>query len=96
MQTQDKQEQLMELLAGYTFSGLPRIPDLLTLGRPHYDQSAFFLEQNWTDIVEGHQSLTKRQRDQQEAIWELLNTEVGYITQLRGVIDVRVVCLVHV
>ena len=34
------------------------------------------------------QSLTKRQHDQQEAVWELLNTELSYISQIRVIIDV--------
>jgi hypothetical protein len=32
--------------------------------------------------------LTKRQHDQQEAIWELLNTELHYIKALRVIVDV--------
>jgi pleckstrin homology domain-containing family G member 5 len=76
------------MLIEYSRNGLPKIPDLLTLGRPHYGPSAFHLERHWTDIVDGHESLSKRQRDQQEAIWELLSTEVEYIRKLRAVIDV--------
>lgn len=34
------------------------------------------------------QMLTKRQHDQQEAIWELLNTELHYIKALRVIVDV--------
>lgn len=88
-QLQDKQEQLVDLLNGYSTNGLPKMPDLLTLGRPHYDTSIFHLEKHWKDIVNGHESLTKHQRDQQEAIWELLTTEVEYIRKLHVVIDVR-------
>lgn len=90
-QLQDKHEQLVELLNGYSSNGLPKMPDLLTLGRPHYDPSIFHLEKHWKDIVNGHESLTKHQRDQQEAIWELLTTEVEYIRKLHVVIDVRFV-----
>ena len=89
VQTQDKQEQLNEALVEYSRNGLPKIPDLLTLGRPVYNPSSFQLERHWTDIVDRHDSLTKRQRDQQEAIWELLSTEVEYIKKLRSIIDVR-------
>ena len=42
-QAQDKHEQLSELLTSYTLHGLPKMPDCLTRGRPHYDQSAFTL-----------------------------------------------------
>jgi len=66
------------------------MPDLLTLGRPHYAPSVFQLERHWVDIVVNHDRLNKRQRDQQEAIWELLSTEVEYIRKLRTIIDVRI------
>ena len=88
-QTQDKHELLNEILAGYSRNGLPRMPELLTLGRPHIDQTAFHLERHWTDIVAGHDRLSKRQRDQQEAVWELLSTEIEYIRKLRVIIDVN-------
>ena len=88
LQTQDKQEHLNEILAKYSRHGLPRMPELLTLGRPHIDQTAFHLERHWSDIVSGHNQLTKRQRDQQEAVWELLSTEIEYIRKLRVIIDV--------
>jgi len=90
LQPQDKQEHLSELLGGYSRNGLPRMPDLLTLGRPHYAASVFQLERHWVDIVFNHDQLNKRQRDQQEAIWELLSTEVEYIRKLRAIIDVRI------
>lgn len=87
-QTQDKHEQLNDILTQYSLHGLPKMPDILTRGRPHYDPSAFHLERHWTDIVANHESLNKRQRDQQEAVWELLSTEVEYLRKLRVVIDV--------
>jgi pleckstrin homology domain-containing family G member 5 len=87
-QTQDKHELMSEILASYSRNGLPRMPDLLTLGRPHLDPAAFHLERHWTDIVAGHERLNKRQRDQQEAVWELLSTEIEYIRKLRVIIDV--------
>ena len=37
--------------------------------------------------------MTKRERDQQEAIWELLNTEVDYIKKLKVIIDVSLAFL---
>lgn len=95
IQTQDKQEQLNEALVEYSRNGLPKIPGLLTLGRPHYCPSAFQLEGHWTDIVDKHETLSKRQRDQQEAIWELLTTEVEYIRKLRAVIDVSLVSVAY-
>ena len=95
MQAQDKQDQLSELLSSYTLHGLPKMPDSLTRGRPHYDQSAFTLERHWTDIVANHDRLNKRQRDQQEAVWELLSTEVEYLRKLRVIIDVSLSLLLN-
>jgi len=39
------------------------------------------------------QGLTKRQHDQQEAIWELLQTEINYIKTLRVITDVS--CIIY-
>jgi len=89
-QTQDRNEQLTEILQGYSIHGLPRMPELYTLGRPHYDATQFHIERHWSDIVANHEVLTKRQREQQEAIWELLTTELEYIRKLRVIIDVCV------
>ena len=33
-------------------------------------------------IFSVHQAMTKKQKDQQEAIWELLSTEAAYIAKL--------------
>lgn len=89
----DKQEHLTYLLNGYSNNGLPKMPDLLTLGRPQFDPTIFHLERHWKDIVAGHELLTKPQRDQQEAIWELLTTEVEYIRKLRVVNNLFMCCL---
>jgi len=52
--------------------------------------STFTLERSWTDVVHDHESLDKRQRDYQEAVWELLSTELEHISKLRVVVDVRI------
>lgn len=39
------------------------------------------------------QGLTTKQQDHQEAVWELLRTEVSYIRQLRVIIDVSISCM---
>ncbi|XP_057197145.1 uncharacterized protein plekhg6 isoform X2 [Triplophysa rosa] len=40
------------------------------------------LNQSWTDIVKSHESMLKTQRHQQEAMWELISTELTYINKL--------------
>ncbi|XP_052003357.1 pleckstrin homology domain-containing family G member 5-like isoform X2 [Xyrauchen texanus] len=53
------------------------------------------LEQTWTDIVRSHESMLKTQRHQQEALWELLNTELTYINKLKIAKDLVLAALSH-
>ena len=65
------------------------MPALLELGTQKYDDALFELESHWSALVgvKPH-DLNKKQKDQQEAIWELVNTEIQYIRKLQVVIDV--------
>lgn len=96
LRDREKQEQLQEILSGYSQNGLPPLPELLTLGRPTFNEAVFKLEAHWTIFVENVSPLSKRQHDQQEAIWELLQTELSYISQIRVIIDVFKSCLLNV
>ncbi|TRY94308.1 hypothetical protein DNTS_030388 [Danionella cerebrum] len=40
------------------------------------------LEKSWTDIVHSQESMSKTQRHQQEALWELLSTELTHVNKL--------------
>ena len=61
------------------------------MGTTQYDSAMFDIETHWTSVVGTPPSeLSKKQKDQQEAIWELLHTEVQYIRKLQVVIDVSV------
>ena len=93
----DKQELLTDILAGYSLLGIPTLDmdddaaaaadaDDLT---PRHSASMFRLERSWTDVVRDHESMDKRHRDYQEAVWELLSTELDHIAKLRVVVDVR-------
>ena len=84
---------LSDILAGYSSSGLPTSDaadddddDEVTTRQ---NASQFTLEHSWTDVVRNHESLDKRQRDYQEAVWELLTTELEHISKLRVIVDVR-------
>jgi len=116
-QAAEKQEQLADILAGYSSSGLPTPDDDdedeegeadEEDGEPEDHQSAeeectsprrrrrrrpggsvFSLEPSWADVVRDAAALDKRQRDYQEAVWELLATELQHIDKLRVVVDVR-------
>ncbi|XP_041377532.1 pleckstrin homology domain-containing family G member 5-like isoform X2 [Gigantopelta aegis] len=91
----EKIDQLNEILSGYSLNGLPSCPPLLALDRIPFDEKVFQLEPHWSCIVDNASSLTKRQHDQQEAIWELLQTEISYISQLRVITDVFQVSLLN-
>lgn len=80
----------MSTLASYGDNGLPKMPDLIVLGRPVYDKKLFNLEKHWSDIVGSEVVLDKYEKAQQEALWELLLTEVEYIEKLRVILDVSV------
>ncbi|XP_046704461.1 pleckstrin homology domain-containing family G member 5 isoform X2 [Silurus meridionalis] len=54
------------------------------------------LEINWTDIVHSHKSMARIQKHQQEAIWELLQTELIYINKLTIITDLVLAALEHV
>ncbi|XP_073248513.1 uncharacterized protein [Porites lutea] len=53
------------------------------------------LETSWTEVVnEAHiKAMSKKQKDQQEAIWELLSTEAAYIAKLHVIKKLFVQCL---
>jgi len=95
----DKQEQLADILAGYSSSGLPTPDDDYHRDQQQQQQpddtteedvmtSLYSLEHSWTELVRDHEALDKRQRDYQEAVWELLSTELDHISKLRVVVDV--------
>ena len=48
----------------------------------------YSLEEHWTDLVSNAASLNERIRNQQDAIWELIETEVHYIRTLKVIQDV--------
>ena len=66
------------------------MPDLITIGKRHFDRTVFEIPQKWEEVV-NQQPLTKRQCDQQERVWELLKTEVKYILRLSVIKDVSAI-----
>ena len=86
---------MSDILAGYSSSGLAASDagdddDDDDEATQRQSASLFTLERSWTDVVHDHESLDKRQRDYQEAVWELLSTELEHISKLRVVLDVRI------
>ena len=46
------------------------------------------LEKRWTDVIEEKENMTRQQRIQQEAVWELLSTEHNYVRKIRVILEV--------
>ncbi|KAL3862736.1 hypothetical protein ACJMK2_008689 [Sinanodonta woodiana] len=92
----EKQDQLSEILNGYSINGLPSPPSLLQIGQPRFNEEVFNIEPHWSSLVDNASALTKRQHDQQEAIWELLQTELHYIQSLRVIADLFLCVLLNI
>lgn len=90
----DKEEMraLTELLNGYDQGGIPSFPGLLTFGTAS-NEHKFRLEDNWRSIVDDPDSFPKRVRNQQDAIWELISTEVSYLRTLKVITELFLACL---
>lgn len=54
----------------------------------------FYLEENWRQIVKNGNNLDKKTQGQQDALWELITTEVFYIKRLKVVTDLFLACLI--
>ncbi|XP_051812234.1 uncharacterized protein plekhg6 [Acanthochromis polyacanthus] len=51
------------------------------------------LEKNWTELVRSHATMSRMQRHQQEALWELIHTELSYINKLIIIRDLVIAAL---
>ncbi|XP_076361468.1 uncharacterized protein LOC143252742 isoform X2 [Tachypleus tridentatus] len=87
----ERMDTLTELLNQYSVNGIPPQLGLLTFDIPHDD--VYKLESHWSDFVENSENLHKRTKNQQDAIWELLHTEVFYIRRLKVITDLFLACL---
>ncbi|XP_036020058.1 pleckstrin homology domain-containing family G member 5 isoform X8 [Mus musculus] len=102
----DKMEQLESKLHAYSLFGLPRMPRRLRFDHDSWEEeeeddeedeesSGLRLEDSWRELTDGHEKLTRRQCHQQEAVWELLHTEVSYIRKLRVITNLFLCCLLN-
>ncbi|XP_052574656.1 pleckstrin homology domain-containing family G member 5 isoform X1 [Peromyscus californicus insignis] len=102
----DKMEQLEGKLHAYSLFGLPRMPRRLRFDHDSWeeeeedededeDNASLRLEDSWRELIDGHEKLTRRQYHQQEAVWELLHTEVSYIRKLRVITNLFLCCLLN-
>ncbi|XP_053942005.1 pleckstrin homology domain-containing family G member 5 isoform X2 [Cuculus canorus] len=95
----EKLEQLASRLHAYGTFGLPKLPPQLRFDRDSWeedgDEAGLALEESWQQIIRGAEALSRRQCHQQEAIWELLHTEAGYIRKLQVITDLFLCCLLN-
>ncbi|XP_056447397.1 pleckstrin homology domain-containing family G member 5 isoform X6 [Gadus chalcogrammus] len=88
----DRGEQLQNKLSSYQLFGLPKVPRQLAFhqdawGEDEDEETNLTLEDSWQTLLDSPEVLTRRQFHQQEAIWELLQTEATYIKKLRVITD---------
>ncbi|XP_014882637.1 pleckstrin homology domain-containing family G member 5-like [Poecilia latipinna] len=86
----DRLEQLQSKLHSYSLFGLPKVPRQLSFHHDSWEgeeEANLVMEDSWKTLLDDPETLTKRQFHQQEAIWELLNTEATYIKKLRVITD---------
>ncbi|KAK7905116.1 hypothetical protein WMY93_017723 [Mugilogobius chulae] len=87
----DRVEQLQNKLHSYSVFGLPKVPRQLSFHQDSWEEeeqeSELNLEDSWQKLLDQPETLTRRQFHQQEAIWELLHTEVTYIKKCRVITD---------
>ncbi|XP_070695764.1 pleckstrin homology domain-containing family G member 5 isoform X1 [Pempheris klunzingeri] len=87
----DRLEQLQSKLHSYTSFGLPKVPRQLSFHQDSWEgeeeETNLALEDSWQTLLDNSETLTRRQFHQQEAIWELLQTEATYIKKLRVITD---------
>ncbi|XP_048872187.1 LOW QUALITY PROTEIN: pleckstrin homology domain-containing family G member 5 [Brienomyrus brachyistius] len=92
------EQQLQNKLHSYTLLGLPKVPPQLIFHRDSWEEEGetnLSLEDSWQQLLDKPESLSRRQFHQQEAIWELLQTEATYIKKLRVITDLFYCCLLN-
>ncbi|XP_073681444.1 pleckstrin homology domain-containing family G member 5 isoform X2 [Garra rufa] len=92
----DRVDQLQSKLYSYTMFGLPKMPPQLSFHRDSWEEEPNLeLEESWKILLDNPEILTRRQCHQQEAIWELLQTESDYIKKLHVITDLFLCVLLN-
>ncbi|XP_066213683.1 pleckstrin homology domain-containing family G member 6 isoform X1 [Saccopteryx leptura] len=84
-----KVRELEERLYKFSVYGMPRLPPE---DRQHWEigkdsDSSPTIEKSWKELVPGHEEMSLELCHQQEALWELLTTELIYIRKLKIMTD---------
>ncbi|XP_004869437.1 pleckstrin homology domain-containing family G member 6 isoform X1 [Heterocephalus glaber] len=84
-----KAHELEMRLRTFSMFGMPRLPPE---DRRHWEigkggDSGLNIEKSWRELVPGHKEMSLGLRHQQEALWELLTTELAYVRKLKIMTD---------
>ncbi|XP_012414184.1 pleckstrin homology domain-containing family G member 6 [Trichechus manatus latirostris] len=84
-----KAHELEMRLQAFSMFGMPRLPPE---DRRHWEigegsDSSLAIEKSWRELVPRHKEMSRELCHQQEALWELLTTEVIYVTKLKIMTD---------
>ncbi|XP_033079002.1 pleckstrin homology domain-containing family G member 6 isoform X2 [Trachypithecus francoisi] len=85
-----KAHELEVRLHTFSMFGMPRLPPE---DRQHWEigeggDSGLVIEKSWRELVPGHEEMSRELCHQQEALWELLTTELIYVRKLKIMTDV--------
>ncbi|XP_058511977.1 pleckstrin homology domain-containing family G member 6 [Ochotona princeps] len=84
-----KAHELEKRLHTFSMFGMPRLPPE---DRRHWEigeggDSGLAIEKSWRELVPGHKEMSRELCHQQEALWELLTTELIYVRKLKIMTD---------
>lgn len=95
----EKKELLHTKLQAYSQFGLPKVPPQPVFHQDSWEEEEeepnLTLEDSWRTLLEDPESLSRRQFQQQETIWELIQTEATYIKKLRVITDLFLCVLLN-
>ncbi|XP_065141330.1 pleckstrin homology domain-containing family G member 5 isoform X3 [Paramisgurnus dabryanus] len=87
----DRVEFLHTKLDAYKLFGLPKVPSQLAFHQDSWEEEEeepnLTMEDSWRQLLDDPESLGRRQFQQQEAVWELIQTEATYIKKLSVITD---------
>ncbi|XP_072509813.1 pleckstrin homology domain-containing family G member 6 isoform X2 [Notamacropus eugenii] len=84
-----KAQQLEMRLHTFSMFGMPRLPPE---DRRYWEigeggDSGLTIEKSWKELVPGHKEMSREFCHQQEALWELMTTELCYVRKLKIMTD---------
>jgi len=78
----DVKRSFNDILDYYSANGIKDDDETDSVDELHVENNDLFMEESWTQVIDHPPELSKKLRDQQEAIWELLTTESNYLRKL--------------